>query len=131
MEALKIVTSVAVLIATSTKREVKKHEGKSITQPDMALGIAEILRKSQIGMEVKGFNPVFYSGKNKALVGFENMSKIDQIEFARKFKAYAADQVKALKDKANQDAKDKKDAEFKAAVEAEVTKLSNPPKKEL
>lgn len=76
--------------------EPPEHSGISITQPDMTLGIATLLERSKRGMEIQGLDPVFLERKFDDLVGFENLSKIEKIEFTRKYKKYAEDQVKQM-----------------------------------
>lgn len=86
---------------------VNKNGGQSKTQPDMTLSIQTLMQRSAAGMELQGFEPIFYGKSNPELIGFENLDKIEKIEFARNYKRYADDQlddyqakVKAIEQKA-------------------------------
>lgn len=82
-------------------KEPPPAEGEELTQPDMTLSILEIYERSSRGMEVQGYTPVYYGNKHKELIGFENLSKIEQIDFSRKYKKYASDEVARLKQEAD------------------------------
>lgn len=71
----------------------KKHGGQRLTQPDMALHISDILQRSRLGMELQGFEPIYLGKEHKELVNFENLNKLEKIEFARKFKKATQDQI--------------------------------------
>jgi hypothetical protein len=86
---------------TYVPKEPVPYEGESLTQPEMTLGIMEIYNRSMRGMEINGFTPIYYGKKHKELVGFENLSKLEKIEFAKKFKKYASDEVQKLKNEAD------------------------------
>lgn len=118
MEQLTARPLIAHAVAISTRKKPVLHGGKSITQPDMALGIATILERSRRGMEIQGYNPIYYGNKNIELTGFENLSEIEKIEFVRRFKKAAEDQViefKKIQDEARK-------AEAIAAREKEIEK---------
>lgn len=103
------------------KIRVKQNGGKSITQPDMVLSIQQVLERSLRGMEVRGYEPIFYGNKNKELVNFENLSQLEKIDFARQFKKAASDAVSELEEtyKAKQIAKIEAEKQIKSQTESQ------------
>jgi len=109
------------------KIKVVPNGGESLTQPDMALPMSKLMERSKLGMQLQGFEPIFYGDKHKELVNFEMMTKQEKLDFVRKFKKTAQDQVetlqadklKQLKDKQLQEMsdKDKMIAELKSSLE--------------
>lgn len=92
MELPKAVPQIAQILK-GNKIKVKPNGGKTITQPDMVLSIQQVLERSLRGMEILGYEPIFYGTKNPELVGFENLDTLQKIEFARHFKKVAQDQL--------------------------------------
>lgn len=66
-----------------------KNDGKSITQPNLAQTVGQIIDKIQRGQQVPQSMPLYFGDKLPELIGFENMSKLEQIEYAREFKEHA------------------------------------------
>lgn len=71
-------------------RQVVLKEGPdttSSTQPNLSYDIGQIVKRLQSGQSVPTTEmPIFLDQRLPELVGFENMSKLEQIDFARKFK---------------------------------------------
>lgn len=59
---------------------------EGITQPNLGMTIAEVVRKVQQGQTVPQSMPMYFGDKLQQLVGFENLTKVEQISFAREFK---------------------------------------------
>lgn len=71
-------------------RQVILKEGPdtiSSTQPNLSYNVAEIVKRLQAGQSVPNTEmPIYIDERLPELVGFERMSKLEQIDFARKFK---------------------------------------------
>lgn len=76
-------------------RQVQLKEGPdtiSSAQPNLSYNIGQIVKRLQAGQSVPTTEmPIFLDQKLPQLVGFENMSKLEQIDFARKFKQNSID----------------------------------------
>lgn len=76
-------------------RQVVLKEGPdttSSTQPNLSYNIGQIVKRLQAGQSVPNTEmPIFLDQKLPQLVGFENMTKLEQIDFARKFKQNSID----------------------------------------
>lgn len=111
---MEVIAGLAQILKRPSK--TKLHGGKSITQPDMTISIAKVLERSRLGMAIQGYEPIYYGTKNPELIGFENLSKLEQIEFAREFKKAADDQMQQAKTEALERAKALDDQKIQHAV---------------
>lgn len=66
--------------------KVANLSAEGITQPNLGMTIAEVVRKVQQGQTVPQSMPLYFGDKLQQLVGFENLTKVEQISFAREFK---------------------------------------------
>jgi len=78
-----------------------QNNGKSITQPNLSQTVGEIIDKIQRGQQVPQSMPLFFGDKLPELIGFENLSKLEQIEYAREFKDHAKRLYLEAEDEAN------------------------------
>jgi len=72
--------------------KVAKISGRSITQPNLGQTVGQIIDKIQRGQTIPQSMPLFFGDKLPELIGFENMSKLEQIEYAREFREHAKKQ---------------------------------------
>ena len=95
-------------------KEPLKHRGKSLTQPDMALSVQEIMRRSAAGMPLAAIQPVYLGDNFKEFINFENLSTIEKLEFSRKYKATAENAYQTLKNQTEQKLREQAKAESEA-----------------
>lgn len=109
-------------------------ENFSNTQPDLALSIGQIVNKLQSGQTIPQTEmPVYLGDAFQEMVGFENLTKLEQIDFAREFRNKAQ---KAMDEEENRvKVARQKDTEIKAeeaaikAAEAILQKQAEASKK--
>lgn len=101
------------------KRKVRIADisAKSVTQPNLGQTVAQVIERLQRGQSVSQSMPLYFGEKLPELIGFENMSKLEQIEFARKFRDFAKDNYVKESQEAEQ-AFNAKQAELNALANA-------------
>lgn len=71
-----------------------KHGGKVITQPDMSMSIQTIMENSKLGMQMRGFEPIYLGEKQPEFIDFENMSLMEKLDFAKAYELNVKGKIK-------------------------------------
>ena len=65
-------------------------ENYSLTQPNLAMSIGKIVNRLQSGQSIPQTEmPVYLGDQLPEMIGFENLTKLEQIDFAREFRQKA------------------------------------------
>lgn len=64
----------------------------SLTQPNLSQSIGQIVNRIQSGQSVPQTEmPIYLGDTFKEMIGFENLTKLEQIDFAREYRKKAQD----------------------------------------